>query len=186
MNFFVTCWIPVIDINAFQTISLISHYFPFPVELPVGDKGTGLYMGASEVVGNTVRHCARPLSPVWPFATPVDCSPPGSSLMGILQARVLEWVAVPSSLSLPSPGIKPRSPALRADPLSSKPWGKPKNPGVGSLSLLQGIFPTQESTRDLLHCRWILYELSHPGSPHVTLHTSVWLWSVMSTADNGF
>ena len=37
--------------------------------------------------------------------------------------------------------------------------------GVGSLSLLQGIFLTQESIRGLLHCRWILYQLSYKGSP---------------------
>ena len=36
---------------------------------------------------------------------------------------------------------------------------------MGSLSLLQGIFPTQESNRSLLHCRWILYQLSYQGSP---------------------
>ena len=40
-----------------------------------------------------------------------------------------------------------------------------KNTGVGSLSLLQGIFPTQESNQDVLHCRWILYQLSYQGSP---------------------
>ena len=45
-----------------------------------------------------------------------------------------------------------------------EPQGKPKNTGVGSLSLLQGIFPTQESNRGLLHCRWILYQLSYQGS----------------------
>ena len=37
--------------------------------------------------------------------------------------------------------------------------------GVGSLSLLQGIFPTQVSNPGLTHCRWILYQLSHKGSP---------------------
>ena len=37
--------------------------------------------------------------------------------------------------------------------------------GVGSLSLLQGIFPTQGSNPSLSHCRWILYQLSHKGSP---------------------
>ena len=37
--------------------------------------------------------------------------------------------------------------------------------GVGSLSLLQGIFPAQESNPGLPHCRWILYQLSHKGSP---------------------
>ena len=46
---------------------------------------------------------------------------------------------------LPDLGIEPGSPALRADSLLTKPPGKPKNTGVGSLSLLQGIFPTQKS-----------------------------------------
>ena len=41
------------------------------------------------------------------------------------------------------------------------PPGKPKNTGVGSLSLLQGIFPIQELNRGLLHCRQILYQLSY-------------------------
>ena len=41
-----------------------------------------------------------------------------------------------------------------------------KNNGGGSLSLLQGIFLTQESNQDLLHCRRILYQLSYQGSPH--------------------
>ena len=40
-----------------------------------------------------------------------------------------------------------------------------KNTGVGSLSLLQGIFLTQESNQGFLNCRWILYQLSHKGSP---------------------
>ena len=64
---------------------------------------------------------------------------------------------------LPNPGIKPRSPALQADSLPGEPLGKPKNTGVGSLSLLQQIFLTQESNWGLLHCRWILYELSYQG-----------------------
>ena len=46
------------------------------------------------------------------------------------------------------------------------PWNSlGQNTGVGSLSLLQRIFPTQESNPGLLHCRWILYQLSHKGSP---------------------
>ena len=56
---------------------------------------------------------------------PMDCSLPGSSLHGILQARVLEWVAFPSPGTLPNPGIEPRSPALQADALTSEPPGKP-------------------------------------------------------------
>ena len=90
--------------------------------------------------------------------------------MGILQARVLQWIAFPSPGDPPNPGIKPRSPALLADSLPAEPRGKPKNTGVGSLSLLQGIFPTQESNQGLLHCRWILYQL--PGKPFLKTGTS--------------
>ena len=66
---------------------------------------------------------------------------------------------------LPNLGIKPRSPALQADSLPSESPGNPKNTGVGSLSLLQRIFPTQESNQGLLSCRRILYQLSYQGSP---------------------
>ena len=45
----------------------------------------------------------------------VDCSLPGSSVHGILQARILEWVAIPFSGDLPGSGTEPRSPALKAD-----------------------------------------------------------------------
>ena len=58
------------------------------------------------------------------LCNPLDCSPPGSSVHGVLQARILEWVAI-----------------------------------------LQGIFPTLGSKLGLLHCRQILYHLSHQGSP---------------------
>ena len=84
-----------------------------------------------------------------------------------IQARILEWEAFPFSRDLPNPGIKPRSPALQADSLPVELQGKPKNIGVGSLSLLQRIFPTQESNQGLLHCRWILYQLSHKGTPRI-------------------
>ena len=65
--------------------------------------------------------------------------------------RILEWVAYP--WDLPSPGIELGSAALQADSLPAEPHGKPKNTGVGSLSLLQQIFLTQESKWGLLHCR---------------------------------
>ena len=44
---------------------------------------------------------------------------------GILQARILEWVALPSPGDLPDPGIKPGSPALQVDSLPAEPPGKP-------------------------------------------------------------
>ena len=70
---------------------------------------------------------------------------------GIPQVRILEWVAFPSIGHPRNPGIEPRSPALQADSLQAEPQGKPKNNGVGSLSLLQGIFLTQELNQGLLH-----------------------------------
>ena len=84
---------------------------------------------------------------------------------GILQAKTQEWVPFSSPGDLPNPGIELRCPTLWADPLPAEPPGKPKNTGVGSLSLLQGVFPTQEWNRGLLHCRRILYQLSYQGSP---------------------
>ena len=58
---------------------------------------------------------------------------------------------------------EPRSPALRADSLPAEPPGKPKNTRVGSISLLQWIFLTEELNRGLLHCKQILYQLSYQG-----------------------
>ena len=55
-----------------------------------------------------------------------DCSLPGSSVHGISQARVPEWVAFPSPGDLSDPGNEPRSHVLQADALPSEPPGKPK------------------------------------------------------------
>ena len=77
----------------------------------------------------------------------------------------------PSPGNLPNPGIELRSPTLQVCSLPSKPPGKPKNTGVGTLSLLRGIFPTQGLNQGLLHCRQILYQLSHKGSSR----TLVWV-----------
>ena len=115
---------------------------------------------------------------------PMDCSPPNSSVHGISQARILEWVAISSSRGSSHPGIKPESLALTlldlelqlqprtssafTWPLAGKhqsyaneseseshsvvsdflrlysPWNSlGQNTGVGSLSLLHGIFSTQ-------------------------------------------
>ena len=112
------------------------------------------------------------------------------TVCGILQARILEWVAFPFSrgssqprdrsqvsciaaaaakslqsyptLCDPRDGSPPGSP-VQVDFLPAEPQGTPKNTGVGSLSLLQQIFPTQELNWSLLHCRQILYQLSYQG-----------------------
>ena len=84
---------------------------------------------------------------------------------GFSRQECWSGLSCPIPGDLPNPGIEPRSPALRADSLLTEPPGKPKNTGVGSLSLLQGNFPTQESNRGLLRCRQILYQLSSLVSP---------------------
>ena len=67
----------------------------------------------------------------------------------------------------PNPEIKPKCPALQVDSLQSEPPGKPKNTGVGSLSLLQGTFPTQNSNSGFaLQADSLLAEL--PGKTHLT------------------
>ena len=173
----------------------------------------------------------------------MDCSPPGPSIHGILQARILEWVAISFSKGSSQPrdrtqvsciagrcfnswatylSLKKSSwyapPAFSAwgylklmqfqylrvktepywgqprEPQATEggytdfrqcenhsvvssslwphglysPWNSPsQNTGVSSLSLLQGIFPTQRSNPGFPHCRRILYQLSHQGSPGI-------------------
>ena len=61
------------------------------------------------------------------LCNPMDYNPPGSSVHGNLQARILEWVAFPSPRDLPDPGVEPRSPALQADSILSEQTMMPKN-----------------------------------------------------------
>ena len=67
-------------------------------------------------------------------------------------------------LQFPTQGANPAD-SLQADSLPAEPQGKPKNTGVGSLSLLQQVFPTQGLNWGFLYCRQILYQLSYQGSP---------------------
>ena len=106
------------------------------------------------------------------FVTPRTVAHQAPLSMGILQARIVQWLAYPPPGYLPNPGFKPRSPALQADSLLSEPSGKPKNAGVGCHALLQGIFATQGLNPSLPHCRRILYHLSHQGSPNRRVDTT--------------
>ena len=58
--------------------------------------------------------------------SPIDHSLPGSSVCGISQASILEWLPFPSSGDLPNPGVKPTSPALQADSLPLNHQGSPR------------------------------------------------------------
>ena len=56
-----------------------------------------------------------------PQSDPMDCSLPGSSVHGVSQARILEWIPIPFSCGFSDAGLEPESPALQADSLSSEP-----------------------------------------------------------------
>ena len=107
---------------------------------------------------------------------PTLCNPMDYTVHGILQARILEWVAFPFSRGSSQPRDQTGSPAVQADSLPVEPQGKPKNTGMGSLSLLQLIFLTQESNRGLLHCKLTLHQLSHQGTWNMV--RSAWLLRV--------
>ena len=102
------------------------------------------------------------------FVTPWTVACQASLSMRFSREEYWSGLPCPPPGDRPDPGIEPTSPALQADSLPAEPLGNPKNTGVGSLSLLQRISPTQELNWGLLHCRWILYQLSYQGSPNPT------------------
>ena len=81
--------------------------------------------------------------------------------MGILQARKLQWVAMPSPRGSSQPRDWTQVSRIAGGSFTIWATRKPESAGVGSLSLLPGIFLTQEVNWGLLHCRWILYQLSY-------------------------
>ena len=116
------------------------------------------------------------------------CNPMEYTVSGILQARILKWVAFPFSRGFSQARDRTQvshfaggfftswttreaqnqscsvvSDSLRPHGLYNS-WNSPgQNTGVGSLFLLQQIFPYRESNWGLLHCNWILYQLSYQG-----------------------
>ena len=85
------------------------------------------------------------------LCNPMDCSPPGSSVYGDSPGKNTGvGCQCPPPGYLPNPGIKTRSPTLQTDSLLSEPPENAKNTGVGSPSLLQGDFLTQELKQGLL------------------------------------
>ena len=103
------------------------------------------------------------------LCNPMDCNLLDSQSMEFSRQEYRSRLPCPPPGKLPNPRKEPMSPILQVNSLPSKPQGKTKNTGVGSLYLLQGNFQTQESKQCLLHCRWILYQLSCPGNPHSSL-----------------
>ena len=116
---------------------------PCPWDSPGKNTGAGCHF---------LLQCIEVAQSCLTLSDSMDCSLPGSSVHGIFQARVLEWVAIVFAQSCPGLCL----------PMDCSPWNYLRqNPGVGSRSLLQRIFPTQRSNPGLLHRRQILYHLSH-------------------------
>ena len=107
---------------------------------------------------------------------------PFHTVHGILKARILKWSAIPTeylnhkkewnfAIYSNMDGLGRASKVAQScltlcDPMDYSPWNSSgQNTGVGSLSLLHGIFLTQGSNPGLPHCRHILYQLSYKGSP---------------------
>ena len=88
-----------------------------PVVVVVGGECGLKGFGTESVEVFVIKSCLA-------LCNPTDCSPPGSSAHGVLQARILEWVAMPFFGDLPNPGIEPGTPALQTDSLPSEPPGK--------------------------------------------------------------
>ena len=141
------------------------------------------------------------------LATPQTVACQAPLPMGILQARILEWIAMPSSrgsfqsrdqtqvscvscigrwilyhscqlgnLFICSAVLSCSVMSDSCDPMDCSPPGPSvlgdspgKNTGVCCHAVLQGIFPTQGMNPGLLNCRWILYHLSHQGSPDLIM-----------------
>ena len=101
----------------------------------------------------------------WLFATPWTAARQAPLSKGILQSTYRSRLPCPPPGDFSQPRIKPRSPILQADSFPTELPGKPKNTGVGNLSLHQGNFPTQEWNQGLLHWMWILYQLSYQRCP---------------------
>ena len=89
---------------------------------------------------------------------PTLCNPMDYTVHGILQARILEWVAFPFSRGSSQPRDWTQVSYTVGGFFTS--WAT-KEARVGSLSILWQIFPTQESNQGFLHCRRILYQLSY-------------------------
>ena len=113
--------------NKCNALHSFQNHSPTPVHEKIVFCKTGLWYQKRLLECLITQSCLTLLDPM-------DCSLPGSSVHGILQARILEWVAIPISRRTPNPGIEPGSPALQADSLPFEPLGKP--PFMCELKLL--------------------------------------------------
>ena len=151
----------------FDDVLLIHLFFIF---LLVVQRGVAETESMSESIHHSLREkwkCYL-LSCVWLFVTPWTLARQAPLFMEFSRQEHRSGLPCPLPGDLPNPEIEPRSSTLQVDSLPSEPPGKPKNTGVGTLYLLQGIFQTQKSNQGLPHWGWILYQLSYQGNQTIT------------------
>ena len=127
-----------------------------------------------------IPHCSKcqkhfkvkVVQPCMTLCSPMDYSLPGSSLHGILQASILEWLAVSSSRGSSQPRDQTQVSCIAGGFFTVWATREAQEYWMGSLFLLQRIFLTQELNQGLLHCRLILYQLSYQGSHPLPLATN--------------
>ena len=137
--------------------SLIAEHRLQGTAVSILDEGSIVLVPRLQRTGSTfVAHIIN-FSTVWGvFSDPV------------LNLCLLHWQADSLPLRHENESHSVVSDSWRPHGLQS-PWNSPgQNAGVGSHTPLQGIIPTQGSNPGLLHCRWILHQLSHQASPHYT------------------
>ena len=108
----------------------------------------------------------------------MDYDPPGSSV----QADYWSGLPCPPPGDLPNPGIKPWSPTMQVNSLPSEPPRKPKNTGMGSLSLLHGTFPTQKLNQGSPVLQVYFLPVALPGKPwHIYIYVCIYIYIYMHT-----
>ena len=113
------------------------------------------------------------------LCTPMDCSPPASSVHGILQPRILEWV-FPSAGDLPDPGVKSTSPALQRGSLPFEPPGQMVRTG-GTLDQAQrqppphSLHPPTLTTHQLCQGQMAPSPPAAVRLPCDSAHTTSWI-----------
>ena len=104
----------------------------------------------------------------------MNCGLPGSSVHGILQARILEWVTVPFPRGSPQPRYGTQVSCIAGRFFTIWATREAQEYWSGRLSCLQGIFPIQGSNQGLLHCRQILNQLSYQGIQEMNFMRFPW------------
>ena len=135
------------------------EWLPTPVFLP------GKFHGQRSLVGCSPRGCR--VGHYW-----ATKPPPVATRRQRQRTKIDRYICIYESKSKSRSVV---SDSLQPHRLYS-PWNSPgQNTGVGSLSLLQGIFPTQGSNSGLPHCRQILYQLNHKG-----IYTKIYMCVLVS------